>query len=430
MSSAFTCSAIFVLVCYLLWHSVPSPPHPRLFRKAVDSIVDRAVSDLNFSSARSSGLSSCIARATWEHPSRTSRSPTLILKKGCLEVPVVRSLCDKLIGKRVLFVGPDTTYHLHLFWLKTLESYEGRSHRCLGRDYCTFHHICRPPFSGHEEYSEELSGRKKKLPGLKVLQATSSSILQYSLSTNLYASKNQSDPAYNLLQIDSTTGIRVSNTYWLKRTHKADVIVLHRGPVEAPASTYFGGVSGDWTFAEQLCKEKNYLEPYACMVSLEYLIVNAALHATFTSFLPSLLGSLRTISEDHAIRSATVFWHGSWYMQPYCAKAALPKDITLLRDVWSNMDKESFVDPWSLYYNVQVYIHDHLLRQILPHFNITHIPMAFPAYGGPPRFRFAREEPEFTETSAKDCLLNPWLTFGKDVLERILFSALSEVLSG
>lgn len=279
--------------------------------------------------------------------------PVLSSKEGCGVLHDKRpslEICHVIAGKRLLFVGPDTTYHLHSVWLRSLESHEKRSHRCLGRDYCTFHHICRPPASAGIEDSEELVGRKKKLPNRSNLLAYNSSLLQYALSTTLYASSDKEDVAYRYPIVDAETGIRMENTFWLRQARKADIIILNRGPTPAPASTY---PAGDWTFAENLCNSVNYLRTISCDVDLEHLLANAALHATIKSFLPALLRTLRVISNDLEITNSLILWHGNWFIQPLCATSGFPNRFSFVRDVYSDSKVDSLIDSWSLYHNSQ-----------------------------------------------------------------------------
>ena len=151
--------------------------------------------------------------------------------------------------------------------------------------------------------------------------------------------------------VDQHSGVRVQNTHWIKKARKSDIIVMNRGPISAPEWTYpIDGTSANWTFAVDLCGRKNYLKDKDCNENLEQLLVNAALHATVHIFLPDLLLSLDDISADFELRKARLFWHGSWYIQPLCAKFNLPNTIPLLRGI---LPKNVLADPWSFYYNSQ-----------------------------------------------------------------------------
>ena len=70
-------------------------------------------------------------------------------------------------------------------------------------------------------------------------------------------------------------------------------------------------------------------------------------------------------------------------------------------------------------------MHDRLLPRILPHFNVTYISMTIPPYPDVPTSRFWKMHEAFSPQQNKDCLREPWLTFGEDVLEKMFFEALS-----
>ncbi|KAF9476356.1 hypothetical protein BDN70DRAFT_863343 [Pholiota conissans] len=338
-------------------------------------------------------------------------------------------VCQYLSGKKILFVGPDTTFYLHSLWLNSLEKYEYRSHTCLGRDFCTFHHICRRPVIQKEYVLEGAPpSRKKKMPSRNILLATNSSLLQYALSTTLHISKNEHDGAYTEPAVDQGTGIRMENTYWLRRARKTDILVINRGPVPAPAMTYAfeDHVTDKWAFAARLCKQTNYFSTSHCNANRESRLVNAALHATVTLFLPSVLQSLEVIEQDPDISKSYLIWHSSWFIQPSCAIVGIPPSIPLLREMWSGNDPY-LVDPWSFYYNSQVYMHDRLLPQILAHFNFTYIPLTMSPFVKHSSARFLENHQDFS-SKPKDCLRHPWPTFGVNSLEVVFFSALSKIL--
>ena len=268
-------------------------------------------------------------------------------------------ICTLLVGKKIFFVGPETTYYLHSLWLNSLESYEGRSHNCLGQAYCVFHHICRSPVNGTDDL-EIFVGRKKKMPSTLMLSSTNSSLLQYALSTTLYASDNQHDPAYILPVIDSRTGVRSHNNYWLRRARKADIVVMNRGPLPAPAWSYDGKhISGNWSFVNNLWHKHScsYLDTDIVADSFENRLINGALHATISQFLPSVIRSLRVIGVDPDIQSNLLVWHGSWFLQSSCTKTGQPEGVASSRGFWEVNDRNALIDPWSFYYNAQGAVH-------------------------------------------------------------------------
>lgn len=291
----------------------------------------------------------------------SSSWPYFTLGKTCWNSDVLSKLsltasvdiCRLLPGKRILFVGPETTFYLHSLWLASIESHEGRSLTCLGHEFCTFHHICQTPAT-NMSFSEEFSGRKKKIPGRNTLVALNSSLLQFSFSMTLNTSRKQQDRAYIEHVLDEQTGIRVLNSYWLNRARRADVIIINRSPVPAPATTYGFQRSkyGNWTFALATCAQNDWLYPMTCNSTLESSLTNAALYITMDYFLPEVLSSVKTIRRDNEISKALLVWQSSWFIQPICAIAALPAAVPLLQDIWSSGDP-TLVDPWTFYYNAQ-----------------------------------------------------------------------------
>ncbi|KIM45190.1 hypothetical protein M413DRAFT_333906 [Hebeloma cylindrosporum] len=350
----FAPRGVFMIIGFYIFSSLRSLRFGDQLLLSVDLLLDQAVVALlpSLPSFRDdlahsqSTLSCFVQEGKWGWGSNSW--PTFTPNRGCLQDTPAKlallspnptnEICKLLVGRRLLFVGPESTYYLHTLWLASLESYENRSHTCLGQRFCTFHHICRLPSSQNNFGRDEISGRKKKIPSANALLATKSSILRFSLSTNLHTS-------------DQYSGVRPQNTHWLKSARRSDVVVMNRGPIPAPGWTYpTDGNTANWTFAVDLCGRKNYLGNNDCTGDLEQLLVNAALHATLNIFLPDLLLSLGNLLADFELRKTRLFWHGSWYIQPLCAKFNLPNTIPLLRGI---LPKSPPVDPWSFYYNSQ-----------------------------------------------------------------------------
>ncbi len=463
----FRRGAFFVLLLYFLIHLCTRTDSGG-FKDTVDSVLDRKVSDFQPGTHKSPAgdlqrifdmqlyLSCLIKNGKWAVDSQMW--PSFSLARACLNSNVhsnfsdlvnIADLCHFLAGKKLLFVGPETTFYLHSLWLASLEVYERRPYTCLGQEFCTFHHICRPSTVNGEISLEDLTdGRKKKMPSKNILTALKSSLFQYTLSTTLHASRNQHDKLYTERIINAQTVIRAPNSYWLRRARKADIIVINRGPVPAPATTYAFSKEklGNWSFTRNICAQNNYLGSAPCNATLETLLINAALHATISHYLPSLFQSLQTIASDSEIARSCTVWQSSWYIQPVCALALLPNSISLLEDRWST-ENVGLVDPWTFYYNSQgkilttcppvpvtsqrlnptVYMHDHVLPQILPYFNITYIPLTVPAYLRP-QLRFPLKNRDISSRYPKDCLREPWPTFGADSMEMIFFNALRTIL--
>jgi hypothetical protein len=140
--------------------------------------------DLTRLFAHQTSLSCSLRGGKWN---LRSNQPAFALRQDCSSTWRISAkfsihICSLLAGKRIFFVGPETTYYLHSLWLSSLNSYEGRPHDCLGQAYCVFHHICRSPVNGNEDDLDILVGRKKKMPSNLMLSSTNSSLLQYSLS--------------------------------------------------------------------------------------------------------------------------------------------------------------------------------------------------------------------------------------------------------
>ncbi|KAG5341536.1 hypothetical protein C0989_009897 [Termitomyces sp. Mn162] len=236
----------------------------------------------------------------------------------------VAHLCTALIGKRVLFIGPETTYYLHTLWLDALQPYTNRSLACNGPQFCTFHHVCG-------NATPTYKGRIVKFPHQDELLATNSCIIRYVRSYTLHAADDPKDRAYTQPIVDDFTGVRVHNAYWLRQARYADMIVLNHGPLPAPVSTY---ETGNWTFPDQ----PTYVDGAP--------VVNAAVHATLTRFLPSTVRALHVLAGLGSKKRPVVVWHGSWLMDAGCPD----RKKRVLND-WLN--GRSVGDPWTLYYNTQ-----------------------------------------------------------------------------
>ncbi|KAJ7039133.1 hypothetical protein C8F04DRAFT_997212, partial [Mycena alexandri] len=254
----------------------------------------------------------------------------------------VAEACASLRTKKILLVGPETTYYLHSLWLNALETHEHRIHECPGPEFCNFHHICLPA-----NYTTP-QDRYKFAP--KDAELVNSALLRYVLSTSLYASKDKNDVRYTELVVDPLTGIRLKNAFWLLHARKADVILLNRGPIPAPAWTFAGHITrGNWTFARELPRHLGEGD------SLGTEIINAAFHATVTRFIPEVLESVRAIHKDSWIRHKTLAWHPSWFFEA---------------DFQNFLSTRKVVDPWALYYSAQVHMQNYLLRALLPHHGV------------------------------------------------------------
>jgi hypothetical protein len=135
---------------------------------------------------------------------------------------------------------------------------------------------------------------------------------------------------------------------------------MNRGPLPAPAWSYDSNhSSGNWTFVDDLWynHSHSYLDTEIVADSFENRLVNAALYATISRFLPSVIRSLHVVGEDPDIQNGLLVWHGSWFLQPSCTKAGQPEGVSSFRGFWEVNDRNVLVDPWSFYYNVQGAVH-------------------------------------------------------------------------
>jgi hypothetical protein len=227
---------------------------------------------------------------------------------------------------------------------------------------------------------------------LRGLIETNTSIVQYIFSSTLYHSPDEKDPRYILPYVDPVTGVRVKDGYWIRKARNADVIVLNRGPVPAPASTY---TSGNWSFVDKFSAVHAQPGP-----NLSHQIINAALHVTLETFLPDVIQVLRMIRMDKLIqdRGKLVLWHGSILdISPRGAR-----------------------DPWALYHNTQgvfcslffsqllifsilVLLHNAIMPYLLPHYGVIFLPISFATLPkkGHVKAKIARQSPRPAPEEAK-----------------------------
>ncbi|KAJ8076897.1 hypothetical protein PM082_001320 [Marasmius tenuissimus] len=352
-------------------------------------------------------------------------------------------LCTLLAGKRVLLVGPETTFHLHMNWLRDHELYENRSHRCSGPEYCNSHQICLPPVT-----AEETKGGAKKTASTRELEETRSASLRYVLSNTLYAKGPSDDVKYTspLAQVDTFSGVRLRDSYWLGQAKKSDVLILNRGPLPAPSQTYDGTSTGNWTFLEDALYSLNYMEKktqYGSIVdvlpndrdNMEHRLVVAALYVTFNTFLPSTLETVRTLRSDRATRDKVLVWHGSWFIPPSCLS---PLGTEINRPEDALFETLGSRDHWLLYHNAQgdahfhelaishnhtdlpcpVYMQNYLLRSLLPQYDVSFIPQAGPSY------HIDRRETVDNAIDRRECLR---YTHGSPMEEAMRFTLLTGV---
>ncbi|KDQ27978.1 hypothetical protein PLEOSDRAFT_1104655 [Pleurotus ostreatus PC15] len=341
------------------------PWHPTPF---VDTVLRRAVTEslpkgdaIPQASSRIRNIQqelTCLMRQSqWAAGSRNARlmaGSTCAPSRYSPNRDATRSLkhvCSMIRGKNVLVVGSSMSYFLHNIWLHKLAPFDGHPHTCLGIDVCTWHHICLPPGVNS---TLESSGRFKVAPTDEDLLRTDSALFRYVLSDTLHPSSKPWDAAFQIPTVDPSTGVRLRESFWIGRARASQVIVLSRPPVPAPAWTHDSTSAGNWSFLHGLPIDESLAAildtdadaPREGTLSLrQILILNAALHATVSVFLPSVLQTLQKIQIEPLVRAQTLLWHGNWYTYPSCGR--YQKSST------TNMMFPLGDDPWILYHNFQ-----------------------------------------------------------------------------
>lgn len=362
------------LAAFSIWSLFPilshsTPPIHRI-RDQVDTLLNAAIYDAILPLHSKDPLDILAINdlqyslACYVHSGRSFSSSPLCSPAPRKSSSPALTLCSKLRTKKILLVGPESTFHLHSLWLHSLSQLFNTSSKCLGPEFCTFHHVCLD-----QAIEASLSNtRVKKFPSSRDLLTYGSSILRFILSTTLYASNNPRDLVYTTPIIDSQTGVRTKNSFWMNQARKTDILVLNRGPVPAPAWTYsfdLDPLAGNWSFVddlysntstryfgldkngERLDLSRTYYHRYRRAIR----IINAALHATLTIFLPGIMDTLTAIQKNDAI----IVWHGTWYLNPICTNYGSPKGFSIEPQILPLYDDDSSitVDPWTLYYNAQ-----------------------------------------------------------------------------
>ncbi|KAH8996302.1 hypothetical protein EDB92DRAFT_1793970 [Lactarius akahatsu] len=289
-------------------------------------------------------------------------------------------LCQSLQGRTIHLVGPrETLYQLHTYLLKTLHFHAPRPSptriSCPGPLSCPFHALCHP-FSPPPGYG---SGPLSPAD----VASTNTSLMRFVYSSTLHPSPTRDDPRFRLPFVDPRTGVRVDDSRWVVQaaaSRKNDVLVLSRAPLPAPAWSYNTLRGGTWTWLSALRGlEQEHAEPLAHQLFADVL---AALHSTVSIFLPSLLLNLEKLREHAGHRAILgeklVLWYGSWFQPVSCALdhvstllSSEPDPQRLLLRLLAQA--EAIDNPWSAYYNAQVYMHERLLAKLLPKYGILYI---------------------------------------------------------
>jgi hypothetical protein len=334
-SSRMSRYALVLFVLFVLWAlsslvSYRRTGHPPLLTtQSLESAIDSTLSRLFTSNF--SGL---------DHPTNLILFP---------QPDPVDDLCARLAGKRLLVVGPESSYYLYSLWIRAFGSRARPLHACdVGPDSCDLHHVCvSTAIQTHPRTKNAFSDHD--------LLDSKSSLLRYIPSTTLFFSSDQSHVTYKHPQIDPRTGVRVKNLFWEARARTADILVFHRGPTPAPASTYTGH---NWSFVQELYMNSSTLylrweahDVHAQNYSTAVQIFNAAVHETLDLFIPGVQRALLEITSSADVQTygKILLWHAPWYVRPACTSSDTDtRVLSDLRDILSYPE-----DPWALYYNAQ-----------------------------------------------------------------------------
>ncbi|KAI9441208.1 hypothetical protein H4582DRAFT_1810468 [Lactarius indigo] len=293
-------------------------------------------------------------------------------------------LCQSLQGRTIHLVGPrETLYQLHTYLLKALHPHAPRPGAtrtsCPGPLSCPFHVLCHP--------LSRLPGSGSGPLTPTDVASTNASLMRFVYSSTLHPSPTRDDPRFRLPFVDPRTDVRVVDSRWVmqaaaSRKKPADVLVLSRAPLPAPAWSYNASRGGDWTWLSALRGlEREHAGPLAHHLFAE-LLLGAALHSTVSTFLPSLLLNLEKLREHAGHRAIfgekPVLWYGSWFQPVSCAQdhvstllSSEPDPQRLLLRLLAQA--EAIDNPWSAYYNAQVYMHERLLAELLPKYGIVYV---------------------------------------------------------
>jgi hypothetical protein len=321
-------------------------------------------------------------------------------------------LCQILRGRSIFLVGPhETLYQLHSFLLAVLRPDTTIPARasCPASpslsSSCPSHPLChpiiksRPPplnsgassdsgsafgfgsgpgfDAGYEALTPDISSTNGSGSG-----SNSSTVLRFLHSGNL---NPQGDVRLSVPSVDPRTGVRVIDSRWVRHaaSSKASILVLNRGPLPAPAWSYHDASESsarNLTWLTTLrALEQEHTEPlsdlFADVLSrldrrhhhesnTKELVINAALHSTVSTFLPSLLSTLSKLREHTGHRAILggkkpVLWYGSWFLPVSCAPESLSVFAPSAEsDPWRLLVRllaqaEAMDNPWSAYYNAQ-----------------------------------------------------------------------------
>jgi len=265
-----------------------------------------------------------------------------------LNLPQITSLlCSHISEKRVQLVGPRTFYYAQTLILQALALHDNKSYPSRGPESGTHYFVC-----GGSRNKEEppliLPSNPRNASFSSRIPSVDFTRLSFSLSDRLTFPQRSQHRMASQLVVDPQTGIRSYMSDWFSKTQKAQVLIMNKGPIPAPAST-FGSPTGNWSFTKKMPQEVRARFQDS---DLTFRVINAALHAVFREYLPDLVQALDALALS---RKPQRIFLGSWYQQPVCTNAGLGPEIRTTSLIWERNTNARIrrVDPWTLYYNTQ-----------------------------------------------------------------------------
>jgi hypothetical protein len=266
-------------------------------------------------------------------------------------------------------VGGDHIYRFHNLLLDHQKRSEGKRFQCLGKEFCTHHHLCLRTTRKNPVLKEELM-RYISSPSVEELVQTGSSLVNYVLSDTLLTLPGPEAPEYSVPYIHAFSGVRSRETYWLGSARKADILMLGRGPFSSPPSTYTGNWSLLSDFPSYAGSYHAKIPSLAASTPNPLQIMDAAVYATLSVFLPEILHTLDALRANSCFnRKKKVIWLVSQprfprngrgqtnaFFRTYLPQGKFsPSDpkAVLLHYLAVLSTGERIEDLWTLYYNVQ-----------------------------------------------------------------------------
>ncbi|KAL1660932.1 hypothetical protein GGF50DRAFT_129899 [Schizophyllum commune] len=355
---------IYLLLCSFSWDASQNPIDLDALNRILDVKLATYMREVRHTKghlmlidtahleAKQKALACFVDKGTWTQDNDSNRL-TFQPDYSCLGKAPCSSpeasaldLCATISSQKVLLVGSEATHHLHTLWLDAL----AEDQTCLGPEFCTFHHVCLPP--AMRTASALAEPRFKKLPRDQDLAELGSALVRFSLSSSLLMP--ESPRVWSEVRVDLRTSVRARDSNWLEQARRSQVMVMNRGPVPAPATTY--NVSDAPNALERW--EVPWRDVLSDGGSTDYVdsggrlsrigrLVNAALDVTLRSMLPEVIETLARMREDDIVSKNTLIWHGAWYKQRQCASGK-PSSSNVLSEVL-----DPSLDPWTLYHNLQ-----------------------------------------------------------------------------